>query len=262
MADFSSVRAIYFDLDDTLCGYWDASKKGLRKAFGEHGPEGLDVEEMVREWSAAFREFAPSLKRTGWYEGYLQSGEATRTESMRLALMRMGVDEPERARKLSEAYLQHRHYALSLFPEAREVLNSLRGRYPLGLITNGPADIQRMEIEGLGIGTYFDNVFIEGELGFGKPKPEVFERAAAAVSCSPDELLFVGNSYAHDIAPALAAGWFAAWVRRPSDVPPSSGPEKTEPEEKPEGGADPHMVINNLRQLLPLLGRTPINEAR
>lgn len=29
----SGVKAIYFDLDDTLCAYWDACKQGLRETF-------------------------------------------------------------------------------------------------------------------------------------------------------------------------------------------------------------------------------------
>ncbi|RYG44838.1 hypothetical protein EON79_14050, partial [bacterium] len=48
--DFSSVKGVYFDLDDTLCGYWDASKAGLRATFTALTPEGFTPEEMVRQW--------------------------------------------------------------------------------------------------------------------------------------------------------------------------------------------------------------------
>jgi putative hydrolase of the HAD superfamily len=253
-ADLRHIKAIYFDLDDTLCGYWEASKFGLRRAFEEHGPEGFTSDEMVQHWAAAFREFSPTLKQTGWYAGYLKAGEPTRTEQMRLTLLRMGIVDAERAERLSEAYMRERDQALRLFDDAIEVLDTLRGRYPLGLITNGPADIQRMEIATLGIEKYFDHILIEGELGEGKPKPSVFRRAEELVGCAPNEILFVGNSYAHDVEPAIAAGWHAVWVRRATDVPPSAGPGQSQPESKQEEAPDPDAIIGDLLDLLPMLG--------
>src|SRR5687768_4217854 len=131
--DKSQIRAIYFDLDDTLCAYWEASKYALRKAFEEHGPENLGSEEMMENWAAAFREFSPTLKQSGWYEGYCTSGEPTRTEQMRLTLERAGVTDQEMAERLSASYREERNRALRLFPEAIEVLETLRRVYPLGL---------------------------------------------------------------------------------------------------------------------------------
>jgi putative hydrolase of the HAD superfamily len=251
--DLSEVQAIFFDLDDTLCGYWEASKFAMRVAFQEHGPEGFSVDEMVQHWAAAFREFGPTLKQTGWYDGYLKAGEPTRTEQMRLTLLRAGVVDEERAQNLSHAYMAERNQALRLFEDADLVLRKLKTRYPLGLITNGPADIQRQEIDTLGIESYFDHILIEGEMGEGKPNASVFARATQAVGCQPHQILFVGNSFAHDVSPAIACGWRAIWVRRATDLPPSSGPGPARPEEAPEGAAMPDAVIGDLSNLLELL---------
>jgi putative hydrolase of the HAD superfamily len=254
LAFAADIKAIFFDLDDTLCAYWEASKLGLRKVFDEHGPEGFSADDMMRHWAQTFREFSPTLKQSGWYEGYCLSGEPTRTEQMRLTLKRIGIEDQQLAEKLSESYAQKRNANLRLFPEAQQVLDVLRGRYPLGLITNGPADIQRQEIATLGIEGYFEHIFIEGEMGEGKPLQAVFDRAAAAVGLKPNQLLFVGNSYRHDIKPALAAGWRAVWIRRPTDVPPSAGggsPAKVE--EKPADDPHPDAVIGDLREVLDLL---------
>jgi putative hydrolase of the HAD superfamily len=250
---FKEIEAVYFDLDDTLCAYWDASKSGLRRAFELHGPYGFTVEECVLAWAAAFRDFAPTLKQTGWYEGYLKLSEPTRTENMRRALHRLGVIDEERAATLSQSYMEERDEALSLFEDAIEVIETLRKKYPLGLITNGPADLQRMEVNTLGIQKYFDHILIEGEMGRGKPKPEVFEHARQLMAKEPHQLLMVGNSYRHDVLAAMNAGWKAIWIRRPSDVPPSAGPEELKPEELPDGHPEPHAVINDLRSLLRLL---------
>lgn len=247
--DFTGVKAIYFDLDDTLCGYWNASKIGLRQAFAEFGPEGFTPEELVQAWAIAFRDFAPSLKLTGWYPIYLEKGEPTRTEQMRRTLAVLDIVDEDRAAKLSERYMRLRDSNLRLFSDAIEVLDDVKARYPLGLITNGPADIQRQEIATLGIEKYFDHFFIEGEMGEGKPKPAVFDRATAAMGVEPHEILMVGNSFAHDVTPALQAGWHAVWIRRASDVPPSA----THPESRPEGAPIPDAIVGSLRELRSLL---------
>ena len=252
--DLSGVRAIYFDLDDTLCGYWNASKVGLHRAFELHGPEGHHPGDLIKHWAAAFRKFAPGLKHTGWYDTYLKNAEPTRTEQMRLMLERLEIEDPERASLLSQAYMEERDRALKLFPDAIAVIEALHASYPLGLITNGPADVQRQEINTLGIEHYFKNIFIEGEMGEGKPLKGVFDRAAATVGCQPHELLMVGNSYSHDIRAALDFGWHAVWVRRDSDVPPSAQGETLRPEEFPSGAPEPDAIIGELSELLALLG--------
>lgn len=251
MAEFAKVRAIYFDLDDTLCAYWDAAKAGLRAAFDQHPIPGRTTEQAIEDWSAEFPGYAKSLKQTHWYQRYCVSGEPTRTELMRLALSRSDNESEEHADRLSGSYLKERHAALSLFPESREVLDALQGRFFLGLITNGPADTQRAEVEVLGLEDYFQAILIEGEMQMGKPNPAVMRKAEELSGSQGAEVLMVGNSYKHDILPAIAAGWRTAWVRRPSDVAPSSKTGK--PEERPEDGPEPDLTITNLRSLLEAL---------
>lgn len=249
-AEFDGVRAVFFDLDDTLCGYWQASREALRQAFEQHGPDSHTTEEMVQAWARAFRKFSPTIKASGWYPTYLQRGEPTRTEQMRKTLAEVGHEDEARARRLSETYARERDARLALFPESMAALEALHGSYPLGLITNGPADIQRQEIETLGIGRFFDHILIEGEMGEGKPLPSVFRRAESLVGLPPGELLFVGNSYAHDIRPAIEAGWRTAWIRRPTDVPPSADGLPQQPEERPSDAPTPTIEIGNLTELL------------
>jgi putative hydrolase of the HAD superfamily len=247
---FAGVKGVYFDLDDTLCAYWDASKAGLRATFDLCPVLRIGAEEMTEHWAAAFRGFCPHLRRLGWYERYLKESQPTRTELMRLTLERAGVEDPELADRLSQTYLQQRDCHLRLFPDATVLLDALEGRLPLGLITNGPADLQRMEIATLRLGPRFQHIFVEGEMGFGKPEPAVFRQAQEAMGLRPAEILFVGNSYGHDIRPAIEAGWRTAWVRRPSDVPPSAKGIANKPEELPAGAPPPDVTVSDLRELL------------
>ncbi len=246
-----NIRAIFFDLDDTLCGYWDASKAALRETFELHAPEGVGHETMIDAWATAFRKFSPTLKGTDWYPIYLREGGVTRVEQMRLALLELGHDDAERAQRLGDSYGFLRDRNLRLFEESLEVLDFLKGQYPLGVMTNGPADIQRQELQTLDLEKYFDVFLIEGELGFGKPDPRVYASGLAQMASrlpglQPSEVLMVGNSYGHDIQGAHDAGWKTAWVRRPSDFSPSTN----KPEEKPVDGPEPTFEITSLRELL------------
>ncbi|MEQ1823434.1 MAG: HAD family hydrolase [Fimbriimonadaceae bacterium] len=249
----SNIRAVFFDLDDTLCGYWDASKLGMRRAFEQHGPPGFTPDEMISNWAATFREFSKGLKQTGWYPTYLKNGEPTRTEQMRLTLERIGINDSDLARKIGDTYAFERNANLKLFDDALDVLNALHPTHTMGLITNGPADIQRQEIETLGIEPYFPYVYIEGEMGIGKPRPEVFIRALVESGTGADEVVMVGNSYAHDILPAIEMGWATVWIRRDSDVPPSANGQTIKPESKPEGAPDPTATVGSLTEFLSLL---------
>lgn len=250
-SELANIRAIFFDLDDTLCNYWEASKAALRSTFDQHPVAGYSTDELYEAWAKAFRKFAPTLKMTPWYKTYLEIGEPTRTEQMRLTLSELGAVDEHHAKALSDTYGATRDANLRLFDDALDVLNTLKEFYPLGLITNGPADIQRQELRTLNIEHYFDPVLIEGELGFGKPEPDVYAIALRHMqgklpNLSPSEILMVGNSFGHDILGAHLHGWKTAWIRRDSDIPPSTN----KPEEKPEGSPDPTTTIYSLTELL------------
>lgn len=207
---------------------------------------------MVVAWGEAFSEFSRGLKdNDALYQSYLTSGAETRTIQMAETLKWVGAASDEHAAQLSQAYMEQRDANLKLFEDAIQVLETLKPRFPLGLITNGPADIQNQEIDTCGIRSYFSNIFIEGEMRIGKPYKEVFDRAANAVNCTPDQLLMIGNSFGHDIKPAIEYGWATIWTRRDSDVPPSA--KSALPEPIPTEGPMPTLIVGSLSEILPYL---------
>ena len=247
-AEFADVKVVLFDLDDTLCGYWSAAKVGLDKSVRLHLPDPHLHERFKGQWATTFRGFVETLPKTHWYAKYLAEGGVTRTELMRRTLEEIGVLDEQLARDLSQTYHVERQAALELFPDALSVLAVLKPDYKLGLVTNGPADIQREEVEKLAIGSYFDGFFIEGEMGHGKPDPRVFESILSTFSVQPDECLMVGNSYRHDIRPAVAHGFHTVWIVRETDVSPTSLTGK--PEAKPEDAPEPDLVVHDLTDIL------------
>lgn len=241
---FQNVRGIVFDLDDTLCAYWDAVKQALPLTFEKYQmpPETLSI------WIEEFHFFAKGLKKTDWYPLYLKSGEPTRTELMRRVLVQLEYSEAL-ASELSSTYAEERDRALKLFPESLSVLAELKHKFKLGVLTNGPADVQRQELATLGISEFFDGVWIEGEMGVGKPLRKSFSNIEESFGLLPEQLLMVGNDFGHDIIPSLEYGWNAVWVSRESDI--AIG--KTDRYQMKKSDPKPHLVIEDLTELLKFL---------
>lgn len=209
------IRAVFFDLDDTLCNYMEVAREARKEVFrnlAAERPE-LSADTLYRVWKEEFKRMLPEVRPGGaWRAKYLVSGATTRTEVMRRVLARFGIEDQRLAARLSDEYNAGRLARLRLFPGAEEVLDKLSERFPMGLITNGPADSQREEIAALGIRKWFPHIFIEGEFGVGKPDPAIFHAAAGSVRVRPEELLFVGNALEHDIRGARRAGLQTCWL--------------------------------------------------
>jgi len=84
----------------------------------------------------------------------------------------------------------------------------------LGIVTNGPAEVQRAKLELLGIEKLVDFVIVSEEFGVAKPEPEIFYEALWRAGVDADEAVFVGDSAEFDIAGAHGAGIAPVWVNR------------------------------------------------
>ncbi len=218
------IRAVGFDLDDTLCVYLPTAIRARRQVFEEilHPLTGLDIDTLDQYYRQAFKTMYAEIHSERWYPHYLKAGAVTRTETFRRMLNLIGLPTDGLAEQVSERYAHLREQYLHLHEDALPVLNALKARYPLMVITNGPAYEQRRELQVLGIEPLFDVVAIEGEVGIGKPHAEIFRYAESLVGVPPQEILFVGNSWEHDVQGALNAGWQAVWLNREGIEPPTS----------------------------------------
>jgi len=143
----------------------------------------------------------------GWIPGY-------RALAWTHALAGVGLDDSAMVRELGDFFLDDRRRRHVVFPESRAVLDALRSRVKLGIITNGASDIQRAKIAGSGLGHYFDAILVSGEEGFGKPKPEIFRLAIDRMGVDEATAVMIGDSLARDVAGAAAVGIRSVWENR------------------------------------------------
>lgn len=100
-----------------------------------------------------------------------------------------------------------------LYPESKEVLQALHGRYKLGIIANQSAGTEERLVQ-FGIRDYFDVVVASAEAGVAKPDKRIFELALSQAGCSAREACMVGDRLDNDITPAAEMGMSTVWVRQ------------------------------------------------
>lgn len=95
---------------------------------------------------------------------------------------------------------------------AREVLDQMKQRYRLALVTNGKSEGQHRKIEKTEIADYFDAVVVSGDEGVKKPDARLFEIAAERLNVKCSECIFVGDLFQTDMIGAHNAGMTPVWL--------------------------------------------------
>lgn len=216
------IRAVFFDLDDTLVDDTVSLEQCAEQAARELAPDrGVSPVDLADAYVDAAINFWTHL---GPGSPKPASG-AIRPMMWRSALQRYGVDDESLAARLAHRFDELRVERVEFFPDALPVLNALHGRYRMAIITNGFAETHEQKIARLGLERFFDRVILAGELQMAKPDPAVFIHAMELLDVTPDVSVMVGDRYDRDIEGAHAAGMRAIWIRcRGEDIPPGARP--------------------------------------
>ena len=78
-------------------------------------------------------------------------------------------------------------------------------------MTNGEAETQRAKINRFGLEQIFDVILIEGELGYGKPKQQVYYDALNALKLAPERVWAVGDNLEWDVWGPQQLGIYSIW---------------------------------------------------
>ena len=210
-------RAVLFDLGNTLAlPDWP---RVVSAAGGALPP--LGEGELQRRMSAVLVE---ADGREGFLrevaEGSLAPGWEFRDLGRGLGLGGDGLD-----RLVSDITREHerRHLWSALNGEAAPLLEALkREGVKLGVISNSPDGRVEELVSLLGIGDYFDLCLDSKRVGYAKPDPRIFSSAVGRLGVGPADAVYVGDSYAQDVAGALDAG-LRGVLYDPHDLRPGPG---------------------------------------
>lgn len=203
------IKAVFFDIDDTLYHFSQLSKQGMDEVAGYVSCE-LGVSEA---------DFHYALKRAmveiGERLGTNHPAFHNRQIRFQNTLSFLGKPIYPYAKEM------YRIYWNRVLSDAKpengliELLELLqkKGLY-LGIGSDMTSYIQNKKLENLGVAKYFNSVVTSEEAGIDKPSKKLFALCAKKAGCKEEECLFIGDNLEKDVLGPRRAGMEAACYNR------------------------------------------------
>lgn len=196
-------RHIFFDLDRTLWDFDAAAEVAFERIYDQYHLKDLGIPNAHE-----FHEVYHPLNEKLWElyrANQITKDDLNRTRFLK-PLEHYGIHDVELADHLSEDYVYWSPRIVRLVPGTMELLDYLKPKYHLHLITNGFQEVQHTKLNGSGIEPYFETLTVSEEVGVKKPNPEIFQYALKKAGATPEESLMIGDEMEVDIDGARAAG--------------------------------------------------------
>jgi putative hydrolase of the HAD superfamily len=228
-------RAVLFDLFDTLVRF-DRERLPVVQI------DGREVRSTVGQLHGVLRQWAPHVTIEDLHRAL---GESWREAERLRAIDHREVAAPERFAHLfrclaldsgscppglvSDLIETHRRElanAIEFPPHHAELLEELRARYRLAVVSNFDYTPTALAIlRAAGIAGLFETIVVSDAVGWRKPAPVIFREALNRMGLGAGEVLFVGDRADIDVAGALAIGMDVAWINPAGDpLPPGLAP--------------------------------------
>lgn len=141
---------------------------------------------------------------------------------------------------MGEFFAAERRKRPFVYDETFAVLDQLKGKYELLLLTNGDPSLQKEKLAGVPeLAPYFNEIVISGAFGKGKPDVSIFEHCLKLMNIEKDDAIMVGDNLNTDILGASRAGIKTVWINRT--------------DKKNETDVKPDYIISSLHDLFPIL---------
>ncbi|HNT95419.1 MAG TPA: YjjG family noncanonical pyrimidine nucleotidase [Thermotogota bacterium] len=199
---------LVFDLDGTLLDFSKSEQIALQKTLAAYGHTLSDAQ--TAEYTR--------INREEWRQFELgnQNKEETTVRRFQRFLCgtALGVLFPLAA-EINARYLTNLSEIAILEDHAYETLEKLQERgYRMGLLSNGVRRVQERRVALSGLKPFFTHILTSEEVGVGKPHPDMFLSILERFRTSPEESLYIGDSYESDILGAQAVGMETLWYRK------------------------------------------------
>lgn len=194
------VTDIFFDLDHTLWDFERNSALAFQKILSENSV-GVGLNDFLKAYVPINFEFWRLYR-----EGKITKGEL-RFQRLKITFDKLGHSiSNELIDVLSDQYIAHLPSYNHLFPNALEVLDYLKPKYKLHIITNGFQEVQHRKLHGSNIFDYFGHIINSEMAGVKKPDPIIFKLALDRAKVLPQNSLMIGDSLEADILGAKSVG--------------------------------------------------------
>ena len=194
------ITDVFFDLDHTLWDFDKNSSLAFKEVFLNNGID-LSLEDFLKVYITKNLEF--------WK---LYQEDRISKENLRYLRLKDTFDvlgyqiDDKTINKLSDDYLLNLPKNNYLVKNTIEILEYLKPKYQLHIITNGFEDVQKAKLVNSKIDHFFTHVINSDMAGVKKPNPLIFKMALNKAKATPGNTIMIGDSYEADIIGASNVG--------------------------------------------------------
>ncbi|MGR5235192.1 HAD family hydrolase [Vibrio rotiferianus] len=217
------LKAIFFDMDETLCGTSQADKVAGQEFsdwIAQTYPQVADSTAFVQRYlQGVYKKLNDEFPQL---IALLPDENAFRCGLIQTILAEQGIEiDAEQAQQAQSFFDSARMGAFTFFPGVKEMLLELRQHYKLVVITNGPIFSQHPKLKATQMHEWVDHIIVGGEEPEEKPAASIFHKALNLVDAKPEEVIHIGDSLPADIAGANNMGIPSVWVNEAGTVNPT-----------------------------------------
>jgi len=195
-------KHLFFDLDHTLWDFERNTTEAIKEIY--------EIFNFSRWTFFSFNDFMIIFNEVNNYlwdkfnHGLIERMEL-RNKRFHLILSKLGVPENEIPEGIGDKYLELAPVKSKVIPHTYEVLEYLKPKYQLHIISNGFDDVQHSKLKASKIHDYFDVIVTSDSSGHRKPQKGIFEFAMANAGASISDALMIGDNIDTDIIGARNA---------------------------------------------------------
>ncbi len=232
-----TYEAVIFDMFDTLVNFRNVHLPLVQVNGREIRSTSPFVYEVLKPLCASvpfedfFHAFMGSYRAAEEVRSREQR-EVTVLERFGMLFSRLQIPEGPNVATLMEAGIAEHMRQLTRameFPEShRALLDRLHPRYRLGIISNfdhGPTVEMALTLNN--IRERFEAVVVSADIGWRKPRAEIFQEAFRQMGIGPADAIFVGDTPEVDVLGAQAVGMNVIWIDDGTKSFPSGNPPPT-----------------------------------
>jgi len=194
------ITDVYFDLGHTLWDFEANSKSAFEKTLKKH-----KIPVCIND----FLKIYEPINHRFWedYSKGLKTKEEVKYNRLKLTFKHLQIPiTTNRIKILANEYLNFLKKEKNLIEGTVEILNYLKDRYNLHILTNGFKEIQIEKMKNSGISHFFKHCISSEEAGNLKPHPSVFKYALKRAKTFPHQSVMIGDNLKSDILGARNVG--------------------------------------------------------
>ncbi len=201
------LKAVFFDLDDTLYGSFKQGDNYGYDCMGEYAQKKLGIPKD---------EFIKSARDSRRILGRKQPGllpPHNRALTAQMTLEYFGVNPTKHVKALHDIYWKSMFEKMELRPGVIELLDQLNSAgIKTAVCTDMISFVQFEKLDYLGLSDKIDFLASSEEVGFDKPASPIFWLALHKCKCTAEEAVMIGDNFKHDVQGALDLGIKGVWL--------------------------------------------------